>query len=695
MTRGHSIKQLLEAIQYYRLADRHPDQIEPIVLMAQHGLLTDNMAKAELFRIQPLIEKQKKIWNTLPKAPDQDELGEFDLPVGELIERPGVMAGIKILDKPRHVLVSGATGSGKSSFLRWLIMALATLSAQLGKEIIILVLDLKGDFVDIPERLGRKRWRHFSVHDGFRIGLNPPVGFRNTTSWINEITRIIAAHCGLIFSASSLAAILRFALPHLNNPPTSILNWPRLALVLEMLRQTPYDVFATRRQYKDALEQRVEFLVENSGYLFDTTHGFDVVKDLIAPPGHCAVIDMTTFSPILVHIIADIIYSQILFWRIYERITEGPLFCLVIDEADTLCSYRTAALYLEGYTSLGRATKQGRQFDIMSILALTYTGDCSQFITSNTTYHFIFNQSDPASAQEASRVLNLGDGSRLLGSLQPGECIFKESQGSCSYPMLIRTHYEEPSQSRRPEAFDRSLWVPGKGLLDPEMKPLADALNKHIAEHKATKKRQLPQVQSGPSDLALKLLELWYEDHLNFVVRLFEKMGNVSFSAQKRIVAELEELQLAVFEDLRLGSRTFRIMELLLKAFELLGKDPIQIGGRGKLRHRFMANRIKRSAEMQGKTAHLELIIQGTTHPVDVAVEEGNQLLLYEIIDACTGNIGEGIKSSFTNPELIRSLTIVVTQKSICKKLKAQVAAEMPLFPHFDRVKFETFANYL
>ena len=694
MTRGHYIKQLLEAIQYYRLADRHPDQIEPIVLMAEQGILTDNMAKAELFRIQPLIEKQKRIWNTLPKSPDQDELGEFDLPVGELIERPGVTAGIRILDQPRHILVSGATGSGKSSFLRWLIMALSTLFAQLGKLAIILVLDLKGDFVDIPDRLGRKRWRHFSVHDGFRIGLNPPVGFRNQTSWINQITRIIAAHCGLIFSASSLAAILRFALPHLNNPPTNIWNWPRLALVLDILRRSPYDLFATRRQYKDALEQRLEYVVENSGSLFDTAHGFDVVEDLIVP-GRCAVIDMTTLSPTLVHIVVDIICSQILFWRMYERVTEGPLFCLVIDEADTLCSYRTAALYPEHYTSLGETTKKGRQFKIVTVLAMTYTGDCSQFITSNTTYHVSYNQSDPASAQEASRIHNLGDGSRLLGSFQPGECIFKESQGSCSYPMLIRTHFEEPSQMRRPEAFDRSLWVPGKGLLDPEMKPLANALNKHIAEHKATKKRQFPQEQSGPSDLALKLLELWYEDHLNFVVRLFEKMGNVSFSAQKRIVAALEELQLAVFEDLRLGSRTFRIMELLLKAFELLGKDPIQIGGRGKLRHRFMANRIKRSAEMQGKTAHLELIIQGTTHPVDVAVEEGRQLLLYEIIDACTGNIGEGIKSSFTNPELIRSLTIVVTQKSICKKLKAQVAAEMPLFPHFDRVKFETFANYL
>jgi len=210
MRQGHYIAKLLEMIAYYRLADRHPDEIDHIVLMAENNMLSDAIAKAQLQRIRPWIEDQKLCWNGLPPAPTPDKLGEFDVLLGELIERPGTRAGIRFLDKPRHILISGATGSAKSSLLRRLIIEIDKIHIKTGKPISILVLDPKGDFVDIPERLGRRRWRHYSVHDGFRIGLNPPVGFKNPTTWsqlqncFGEGENLSTSMCGGLISAAHI-----------------------------------------------------------------------------------------------------------------------------------------------------------------------------------------------------------------------------------------------------------------------------------------------------------------------------------------------------------------------------------------------------------------------------------------------------------------------------------------------------------
>jgi len=72
---------------------------------------------------QTWVEEQKRCFNPFSPAPSQEELGHFDIELGELIENPGVRVGIRIFLKegPKHVLVAGTTGSGKSNILRRLI----------------------------------------------------------------------------------------------------------------------------------------------------------------------------------------------------------------------------------------------------------------------------------------------------------------------------------------------------------------------------------------------------------------------------------------------------------------------------------------------------------------------------------------------------------------------------------------------
>ena len=698
MRQCHHVNELLRTIETYRLEDRHPDDIEPILLAAQHGMLSDAMAQAYLVEIEPWVEAQKRCWNGLTRAPDQEELGEYDVPLGDLIERPGVRAGVRLIGSPRHILVNGATHSGKSTFLRRLVMATDALYSQLAKPINILVLDLKGDFVDIPDRLGKHRWRHFSIHDGFRIGLNPPTGFRSTTSWINQVTRIIAAHCGLIFSASSLAAVMRFALPFLNSSHAETLNWPSLSLILEILQRAPADVFATKKQYTEALIQRLAYLVENSEGVFDTPHGFDVASDMVTP-GLSVVIDLTVTSPLLVNIIADLICSQILFWRMYERITKGPRFFLVADEADTLCSADTASLYPEGYTPLGQTTKQGREFQILTALAMTYLGDCSQFISSNASYQFIFNQSDPDSTREASRTLGLDRGSpAILGDLQPGECIYKESQGPFNRAMLLKVDHEAPSTAMRPEAFDQLPCVPGKSLKDPDMTALAEALDKHIAEHKRGKLRR-SQASAG---IAAGQLTKHAHNLIHAIAthpwapakELWKATGQTPTPAtQNAVRRELGEAGLAMSEQIRLGSANVLLYQLQEDGWRYINREAPSHTGRGGIAHQHIAHWIAMAEAKAGFETKCEWL--AGSHPTDCARNVGDGFWdAHEVIDQCSSNLGHHLHA-LAQCSNVRNIIVVCMQKQTIAKLQKQISAEPIVKTLGDRLLWELAETYM
>jgi len=195
--------------------------------------------------------------------------------------------------------------------------------------------------------------------------------------------------------------------------------------------------------------------------------------------------------------------------------------------------------------------------------------------------------------------------------------------------------------------------------------------------------------------LACKLLELAYENPFMPIARIFERIGNPTFSKQKAVRKEIEDQKLAVFEELRVGSTTMLLMGLLPGAFQLLKKDPLETRGRGSLSHRSMANWIAMFYARRDRRAHIEWKVPGTSHPTDVAVEAGDQFDLFEISVTCSDNLAQSIRACFANPEIISSVTIVAAQKAICKKLRSSVLSELLLFEHIDRVRFDVIENYL
>ena len=136
MNRRSSVAELIATIKYYHLHERYPD-IADILFMAEQGMLSEAMATAELFGLEPDIEHAKDFPNFLHRPPSEEQFnadGKPDIEVGHLVEAEHVRLGIRLLDGPRHCLVAGRTNAGKTTLMRVMIDAVEALNARREQE---------------------------------------------------------------------------------------------------------------------------------------------------------------------------------------------------------------------------------------------------------------------------------------------------------------------------------------------------------------------------------------------------------------------------------------------------------------------------------------------------------------------------------------------------------------------------------
>ena len=108
--------------------DREPD-VAMVLQRIRMGQMSELLAKAILIAWKDRFETARLNPNYLVAPPTQEQLyaeGPPDIELGTL--ENGLRFGIRLLDRPRHTLILGNTGSGKSNCLRLIVMAIERLN---------------------------------------------------------------------------------------------------------------------------------------------------------------------------------------------------------------------------------------------------------------------------------------------------------------------------------------------------------------------------------------------------------------------------------------------------------------------------------------------------------------------------------------------------------------------------------------
>lgn len=313
-------------------------------------------------------------------------------------------------------------------------------------------------------------------------------------------------------------------------------------------------------------------------------------------------------------------------------------------------------------------------------------------ILNNVTYQLFFAQADPRSRWEAAQTLLLpaDGGPEMIRNLPLGECISVEILGPSPQPVLVKI---DPVQLPDvPVVYQQMLFVPGQALAD--LPVLQKALTDRIAEHNRTQLRQQgdrPQLSIVASDLLSMAAMHPYLP----CARLWEKMGrDVSPGQRKAARAELEEVKLAAFAEVRLGRVNKLLIELSDKGYALLNRPVPRRHGGGGILHRHAAHWLKWAGEKRCFKSAIEYLVPGTSHRADVAwlTPEGTEV--FEICVESFDNLAGHARACFCSAATVRAMTVVTSVKSGLAEARQVLVSDEQVRQHLDRIRFEVLESF-
>ena len=698
MRREYFVQQLLHDIDAYGLEDRFPDQITPIIRMAQHGMLSNSMARPFLLKIQDLIDGAKDFPNFLHRPPAEEQWyarGRPTLELGSLVEAPGLRFGFD-LSGGQHGGFIGMTGSGKTVAARCLITKIHEWNQTHPESFVsIIITDPKGgDFADCKELLG-SRCKHFSIHDGLRIGTNGP-GHVPPKIWINYFSTCFAARASLKASVVCMANQMIFCVSALNPKPQSQLLWPDFSLLLDIAKYAPLTLFASKPEYEKSYIQKLEQVAYET--CFQTFAAIDLQKDIIDKHLHAVIDTCALESPWVKLLFSDILAGQLLLGRQYAFRKQSHIDTFLIrDEADSEVSAESERAFPDGGMSpASRIEKQLRESGVAQILLLSALGPVSRQVLTNMVNICLLRVGDADSLMEARRTFLLRPGAEaILPAMEDGQCILRINNG-WPHAVLGKFDYVPPSRVLRPEAFDSHPYIPSKPLQ--ELPHVLEALEKLITQHKQSKMRRGKNAKVDKNNLSQNAYELIHAipSRLWAPAQVYWKsIGEIpSPNIQKSVCQELADHGLAESAIVRLGSANILLYRLTDAGWDFVKcKPPVRIG-RGEIPHQHISHWCAMVGQLQGLKTKCEFIAPGTNHPIDCAWQvETNRWDAFEIVISCT-NLTSHL-TTLSNCDNIRNITIVCTQKKIVLQLQKQLLSEPVVKALGDRLHWELAETFL
>lgn len=695
--KSNYVQILLHVINRYNLTVQYPELITYQQLAAT-GKLSEGMAKAILVQLQPVIDISIDFPNYLHRDPTEQQLndkGKYDIEIGSLVNDPRIRIGLRYLDKPRHVLSVGATGAGKSTLIRRIIIEVEKANNHIHKRTSQIIFDRKGDYGDLIQYIPKDKLLRWNAHDSqFKVGLQPPAGVVSAI-WIQIITTLISvrANPNLIASSMCLANLFSFLVAVLNIPPSNTVLFPDFRLIYETVLSSPSWLWATKPEYMQTLTQVLQILAQCT--YFQTFSGIDMERDVISQ-GKTCLIEIPTLYPSWIRLlIIDLIIAQILYGRIHRRqkcdTTEVIIY---LDEADQdLNLASTDHSFLDSYSILAQLLRMGREFGIMIVVGAGILGQMSPYISSSFQNTFVFNMGEGDQLYYARCLLHLPPNAELMiPALSIGQALLQENQQAWHHAMLCQIDYVPPDRSKTVPTYDPvPFHIPSRPLK--ELPHVIEAQEKSKNNSTKTwleqKKIQNPTKLSPNARLLLDLASL------NPYVPVIHLNSNLKPASLITARKELEKFKLARFDEPQFSSRKLLLIELTDQGWLYLNKQsPVQKGKGGTI-HRHIVSFILKVGQKRGYRVYIEWIAPNTNHPTDCAWQiNPEQVAVFEVISTCDQNIPAHLTACLSC-DCISSITIVVTQKRLIAVLKQRLQDQFFFAFDSEKVRFETVDTFL
>ncbi|MBI9018561.1 MAG: DUF87 domain-containing protein [Phycisphaerae bacterium] len=684
---NNSARELKITITNYKL-DRF-EKWRNINQWLDFNILDEDTCMYLLLNAKNEIETIKDSGNWLPRAPSSEEelygkYGQPKLNIGKLTDIPQINIGL-LAPPPKHILLNGTTGSGKSTTIRTIVSQFCNLP----EDTHIIYIDPKGDALCYPEK-----FNNFIIlnESNLKMGLNNPHNV-SVNKWIDIVSEIIAARCNICFGKSCFAGIIRFIMGHLNSGNRGPILLPSLNEILQAAHnKTIAKQFSTKPGYIESLKQALQSVILESNGIFDCRRGLDI--NSIFDQGKNIVLDTRQFAKKTAMITLDLLVMQLLMRRLTDKqYSRQSSVLLIVDEADTvLDAQQTDQAFSGSMTTLELFFRLGRELNLMGCMGLSNLVSCrSPHIIGNMTYficHRLFDQA----IYYAMQTLQLPKGcENLLSGLPEGRAVFKQNLPTWHRPFLIDIDFV-PIDKDYVSPLDMTVInksVPDGNFYD--IYGISSAIQS-IAQNQNsnTQRDRALSVGNKLHEDSVKTLKtaatMLYQPFLN----VFKKIDITNSGYQDKICDYLQENGLVDFEELNVWRLPKRIGYPTSKGFAESGIAEPNKKGRGSIAHRTLAHWIQTYYHSQGKSAEIEFILPGTNHPVDVAVFDGNATDAIEIVFTCSSNLEHHIFECFDKCSQVNSLTIVAITKKELTKVKKELDNSLIFNAHKHKITFKT-----
>ncbi|MCB9852827.1 MAG: hypothetical protein H6819_07005 [Phycisphaerales bacterium] len=692
MRRLHELQRRAEAIG----ATRDPE-IQTYFSLLAHDPKSWALAHVLSSLLDDFEAEQRISPNWLAPPPQQDDLypptcpPEFE--IGTTTET-GARFGLRIALECGSTLVTGISGGGKTSLVQQSLVEIHQKLTNVAQ----LVFDIKGDFTGVASIL-HPEVRVFRIREETPLCLiKPPKGVTRE-SWLPRIATYLCEYRGLKKSRHLLLDVLRRLCVHFGVDTDPTRPWPSLHNVLDFLKGVRCLRYGKDAEYRASLINELQGLLNDSGVVFDTCDGVEVLDHLLAPGG-ITVLQMETLPAPAQQFIIALVVERIVASRVARNVHNVALEVLVVlDEAQLVLSRKADFEAENGVAPLAMQLLRGRESGVGFIVVPHLLPDTSRAVLASAkTMIVVGGLTDVMSIDIAANMMNLPPKAKtMIPRLGRGQGLVREV-GLCDYTDAFLVDFDKPKLSKGAidEATRRRLMLTKLAALRTQpSRPLTDyptimaELNipwnspKPASTAKNTTSQSLSQEEIDLLQDCARHRDDWMKERRSRLnVRDYKRM--------QKNAQSLEAAGLVRVHDIRLGRANYTFIEVMDAGWKMLGwARPPHYLGHGGLVHTVLIARVARHlASKKWTNVQTEFQVGPCRHAVDVYGRSPKAVPTAFEITLSKSNVVSNALKTLSNNGGIRELIFLCPVQADCTKVETMIRNEPLLTPLRPQIRF-------